>query len=98
MSMNTKITQMAAVGLVATGMVMAALPASAGFKDCTNAPEQNWMNPQQLHEMLRARGYDVRKIKREGSCLEAYAIKDGKRVELYMDPTNGKVVRMKQKD
>jgi len=94
--MSGIIRKTAVAGIVAMGMAALALPASAGFKNCTTAPEKDWMAPEKLHEMLKQQGYEVRKIKREGSCLEAYAIKDGKRVELYMDPTNGKVVRMKE--
>lgn len=40
-------------------------------------------------------GYDVRKIEREDGTIEAYAVRDGRKAELYVDPTSGKIARIK---
>lgn len=40
---------------------------------------------QKIRTTLTEQGYDVRKIKREDRLFEAYALKDGKRLEIYLD-------------
>lgn len=47
---------------------------------------------------LTAQGYEVRKIKPEDGMLEAYALKDGKRYEVYVDTATGMVARVKVED
>jgi hypothetical protein len=47
---------------------------------------------------LAAQGYEVRKIKPEDGMLEAYALKDGKRYEIYVDTTTGTVAKVKAED
>jgi len=47
---------------------------------------------------LTAQGYEVRKVKPEHGMLEAYAMKDGKRYELYVDPATGNVAKVKAED
>jgi hypothetical protein len=47
---------------------------------------------------LTAQGYEVRKIKPEDGMLEAYALKDGKRYEIYVDTTTGTVAKVKAED
>jgi hypothetical protein len=47
---------------------------------------------------LTALGYEVRKIKPEDGMLEAHAMKDGKRYELYVDPATGNVAKVKVED
>jgi hypothetical protein len=43
-------------------------------------------------------GYDVKNVKVEDGCFEVYAIKDGKKVEAYMNPVTAEVVRTKTND
>lgn len=38
-----------------------------------------------ITEKLTLEGYDVRKIKAEDGMIEVYALKDGQRLELYLD-------------
>ena len=64
--------------------------------ECTTAPEDQWMKPEQLRKMFTEQGYDVKKVKKEDSCLEVYAIKDGEKMEIIVDPTNGKVLKTKK--
>ena len=43
-------------------------------------------------------GYDVRRVKTENGCFEVKAIaKDGSRVDVFMDPTTGKVLQIEKK-
>ncbi|WP_319823750.1 PepSY domain-containing protein [Thalassovita sp.] len=57
--------------------------------------------PQETQALIRAKlteqGYEVRKIKREDGLFEAYALKDGKKLEIYLDE-NLNVVRTKTDD
>ena len=44
---------------------------------------------------LSADGYDVRKIENEDGQIEAYAVKDGQGIEIYVDAGTGAVTRIK---
>ena len=47
---------------------------------------------------LIAKGYEVKKVKPEDDMLEAYALKDGKRYEVYVDTKTGTVAKVKNED
>ena len=47
---------------------------------------------------LEQQGYEVRKIEREDGYLEAYALRDGQRYEIYVDPETGKIVEIEADD
>lgn len=47
---------------------------------------------------LVAQGYEVKKIKPEDGMLEAYALKDGKRYEVYVDAATGIVAKVKEEN
>jgi uncharacterized membrane protein YkoI len=55
-----------------------------------------------VRQALVTQGFEVRKIEAEdddgGQALEAYAMKDGKRFEIYVDRQTGAVERIKQDD
>ncbi len=80
---------------IALFLLGAATPALA--IECTTEPMDKWMKPDAVHKLLTEQGYDVRKVKVEDSCLEAFAMKDGKRQEIYLDPVSGKIVKIKEK-
>ena len=43
-------------------------------------------------------GYNVRQVKTENGCFEVKAIaKDGSRVDVFMDPNTGKVMKIEKK-
>lgn len=46
---------------------------------------------------LTEQGYEVRKIKSEDGLIEAYVLKDGKKMEIYLD-ANMQIVRTKGDD
>lgn len=52
----------------------------------------------EIKASLAAQGYEVRKIEREDGKLEAYAVKDGKRLEIYVDPATGAVTKVEEDD
>jgi hypothetical protein len=48
---------------------------------------------QQLQAKVEAQGYKVQKAKLKNACGELYTIdKNGSRVELFVDPTNGQII------
>lgn len=79
-----------------TAIVSALLlvPASAAFasSEAVSAEQEA-----KIRTTLTAQGYEVRKIKMEDGMFEAYAIKDGKKVELYLDH-DMKTVKTKAED
>ena len=72
----------------AAGLGLAA-PAFASESDAVDG-----VTRAKVVEKLEAMGYEVRKVEREDGKLEAYALKDGRRVEIYLD-ANLNIVREK---
>lgn len=73
----------------------AATTAQAGSlgRPCTAAPASQWLTIDALQAKVEAQGYKVRKAKLKKACGELYTIdKTGARVELFVDPTDGKIV------
>lgn len=79
--------------LLTSGLVAALLTASAALASPA-IPEQTQA---QVREKLTAQGYDVRRIDSEDGLIEVYAMKDGKKLELYLDQ-DLKIVRAKTDD
>ena len=50
----------------------------------------------QVTDMLTADGYEVRKIEMEDGMIEVYALKDGAKMEIYLD-SDLTIVRIVQK-
>ncbi|MCZ7641656.1 MAG: PepSY domain-containing protein [Pseudorhodoplanes sp.] len=74
------------------GLVAAANASSFG-RPCTSTPESQWLPMQALQAKVEALGYKVRKTKLKAACGEIYTIdKNGNRVELFVDPSSGKIV------
>ncbi|WP_243613551.1 PepSY domain-containing protein [Shimia aestuarii] len=51
----------------------------------------------QIRAQLTEKGYEVRKIKMDDGYYEAYALKDGARLEIYLDK-DLKIVKTKSDD
>lgn len=67
--------------------------ASSLGRPCTTAPENQWLSIETLQSKVEALGYKVRKAKLKKACGELYTIdKSGNQVELFVDPTDGKIV------
>jgi len=74
------------------GTVSLAQAGSLG-RPCTAAPQSQWLSLDALQGKVEALGYSVRKGKLKKACGEFYATdKTGARVELFVDPTDGKIV------
>ncbi len=53
---------------------------------------------EEITASLTAKGYEVRKVEPEDGMLEAYALKEGKRYEVYVDTATGRVAKVKEED
>ncbi len=86
--------------IIATStMIMAiASPAFANDDAKCGKVSGEWMSHDAAKAKVAEQGYDARRVKREGSCYEIYAIsKNGARVELYIHPVTGEIVKTKNK-
>ena len=86
--------------LFAAALVTILLPGAAmASQSCPDVPRDQWMSDAAITEKAKELGYDVRSIKVEKGCLEAYAKdKDGRRVEVYFHPGTGEVLKVSDND
>ena len=72
---------------LAAGM-FAAVPAHAtGLATCDSGPRETWQAQEKLEQILKERGWQIRRVKIDGGCYEVYAINEkGERVEAYFHP------------
>lgn len=86
--------------LIAAVLFAVVAPGAAfASQDCPNVPRDQWMSDAAITEKAKELGYEVRSIKVEDGCMEAYAIdKNGKRVEVYFHPGTGEVLSVKGDD
>jgi hypothetical protein len=61
---------------------------------CTSEPKEKWISESEMKAKIASLGYQAKVFKvTKGNCYEIYGLdKTGKRVEIYFDPTNGKIV------
>lgn len=65
---------------------------------CTDAPQSQWMPQQTLKDRLIKDGYTIDRFLVSGTCYEIYGKdKAGNRVEIYFDPTDGRIVKQRSK-
>lgn len=63
------------------------------------APSPGWMTVAQITAKFTAEGYDVRQVKTEDQGYEVYAVaKDGRRIEVDVDPKTGAIVKSEADD
>ena len=96
--MNSSTTRIRA--LVAGTALAAALALPLGFAAASSELDGASVGKTvgEITASLPAQGYEVRKIKPEDGMLEAYALKDGKRYEVYVDTATGMVAKVKEED
>jgi hypothetical protein len=84
-----------AVTMIAAAAAVPLASAQAGSlgRPCTTAPQSQWLSTQELQAKVEVLGYKVQKAKIKNACGELYTLdKNGARVELFVDPTNGNIV------
>jgi hypothetical protein len=87
--------------LAAAAACAAATSANAGDppRACTSAPESQWLKIEAIQAKVEEQGYHVRKAKFKKNCGEVYATgKNGERLELFVDPTDARIVESKKAD
>ena len=73
--------------LFAATMFSSATTYATGLATCDSGPESGWQSQEKLTKMLTDKGWQVRRIKIDGGCYEAYVITDkGERQEAYFHP------------
>jgi hypothetical protein len=83
---------LAAIGAIALGAAGARAESHGGA--CSLAPAGQFLSAADLQAKVEAQGYTVKRLKIANACGEVHALdKTGVRVELYVDPTNGTIVR-----
>lgn len=79
--------------LVVIAASILSLAAFASDKDCTELAKAEWQSKKDVQAGLEKQAYKVKRIKKEGSCYEAYVTdKEGVKRELLINPADGSVV------
>ncbi len=78
-------------------LAAAVLSASAfAAPQCTSAPRAQWLTEAALKQKVLDQGYTIKVFQVTGNCYEIYGKdKAGKNVEIYFDPTDGRIVKKK---
>lgn len=84
--------------LVTLGLLAAAGSSALASDYCTMAPSNEWRSQEEAKYAAAALGYEVAQMKVSDNCYEVYARKDGKKLEVYLDPVKLTVVREKSID
>ncbi len=74
--------------ILTSSLLLAAASASAtGLATCDSGPKEGWQPQAKLEQMLKDKGWTVRRVKEDGGCFEVYGLDDkGQRVEAYFHP------------
>jgi hypothetical protein len=60
---------------------------ATGLATCDSGPKSGWQPVQKLEEMLKAKGWTIRRVKEDGGCYEVYAFNEkNERGEYYFHP------------
>ncbi len=85
--------------LIAVPMAIAASLAASAVLAAELAPGVKLgTDVQEISAALAVDGYKVLKYEREHGEIEVYAVKDGRRLELELDPQSGRIVRIEDED
>ena len=84
--------------LLSAGLAAALTLSAAAALAAVSEGDYAGKTEDEITKSLEAQGYKVRKIETEDGYLEAYALLDGQRFEIYVDPETGKVAKIKLDD
>jgi hypothetical protein len=63
---------------------------------CTTTPRAQWLAEAAMKQKVLDQGYTIKVFQVTGNCYEIYGKdKAGKNVEIYFDPTDGRIVKKK---
>ena len=83
--------------LITSGLLaLAMLSASSAFAEanCQAHPKNEQIPQADFQKALEKHGFTIKKFKTDGNCFEMYGkSKGGKKVEMYFDTKDGKIVK-----
>lgn len=84
--------------LTLTALLLAVSVSMPAFAEesasCTKQPKSKWISVSAAKAKAKAQGYEVRRVKSEGSCYELYGFdKKKNKVQIFMNPATGKVMK-----
>ena len=78
--------------------VLAASTAALADEKCPEVAREQWLRAEEVQARLEAKGVEVKRVKREGSCYEVKGRdREGRKLELYVSPADGSIVKEKVK-
>ena len=78
---------LACAGVAAALFAASGAAQATGLATCDSGPKEGWQAVSKLEQVLKDKGWQVRRIKEDGGCYEVYALDDkGQRVEAYFHP------------
>jgi len=73
--------------VASVALAFSAATCATGLATCDSGPQETWQPQAKLEELLKAKGWQIRRIKIDGGCYEVYALNEkGERVEAYFHP------------
>lgn len=87
------LTKIAVASIIVFGVSNGALASSY---ECDSGPESEWKTKEEAKAVVIDGGYDVRRIKVEGGCHEFYVTKDGKKMEVFVNPSTLEIVEIRE--
>ena len=72
---------------IAATLLAATAAQATGLATCDSGPKAGWQPMAKLEQMLKDKGWTVRRIKEDGGCWEVYGLDEkGQRMEAYFHP------------
>ena len=85
-------------GTILAVAMLAASTSALADASCPEVARERWLRAEEVQARLEARGVEVKRVKREGSCYEVKGKdRQGRKVELYVSPADASVVKEKVK-
>ena len=73
--------------LLAATLLATTAAHATGLATCDSGPKEGWQPAAKLEQMLKDKGWTVRRIKEDGGCWEVYGLDEkGQRMEAYFHP------------
>lgn len=80
-------TLMSALAVAISALAWAPPVLATGLASCDSGSPDSWQSQDTLTDALKAKGWQIRRIKIDGGCYEVYALNEkGERVEAYFHP------------
>lgn len=82
--------------LLAAAILSTLAFSAAAAPQCTKEPKEKWMSEQDMKAKIQAEAYTIKRFLTTGTCYEIYGKnKEGKKVEIYFNPVDGKIVKQR---